>query len=283
MMIKLQVIIFIIFSYSAYAAPLPVSSPVPGGIAILLLDTVLSEAGTTPSARLEPPKAFYEGKRVMVIRNEDQWWVLVGLPLDSTPGRHLLKVKRPDDTFAELGFEIQDKPYATQRITLTDQRKVEPEPQDLVRITRESKEIRRALGHWDEQAEIPLNFTLPVAGEPSNSYGFRRIFNDLPRKPHSGMDISAPLGTAVHAPAPGKVIATGDYFFNGNAVFLNHGQGLITVYCHLSRIDVEPGQELQRGDLIGAVGMSGRATGPHLHWGVSLNQAAVDPAWFLQE
>ena len=282
-MIRLQAIVLIIFSYSVYAAPLPVSSPVPGGIAVLPLDTVLSNTETPPPVRLKPPKAFYEGKRVMVIRDADRWWALVGLPLDSKPGHHLVKVKRADDTFVDLGFTVQDKQYATQRIIITDQRKVEPEAQDLVRIRREGTEIRRTLSHWSEQAEVPLSFTLPVTGEPSNSYGFRRIFNDLPRKPHSGMDISAPLGAAVHVPAPGKVTATGDYFFNGKTVFLDHGQGLITVYCHLSHIEVEPGQELQRGDLLGAIGMSGRATGPHLHWGVTLNQVAVNPAWFLSK
>lgn len=277
-MIRLLVIVFYIFittQVTAYADSPPRSNPVPGGVTILTLAPSASANGTAP-------RAYYNGERVMVLRNGERWQAVVGIPLLSTPGTHTLQVEAGDKTLTQLSFAVRDKQYASQHITLKDQRKVEPTPDDLVRIERETAEIKHALGLWTDRDTIPTGFALPVQGEPSNSFGFRRFFNDQPRKPHSGMDISAAQGAPIHAPAPGTVIATGDYFFNGNTIFIDHGQGLITMYCHLSRISVEPGQTVQRGDTIGAVGMTGRATGPHLHWGVSLNRTQVDPSLFVQ-
>lgn len=270
----IYIIVLFIFSLNVYAENLPVSSPVPGGIAIV----ALGEASTAQ----RPPRAFYKDQRVMVVREGNQWQAIIGIALSTEPGEYTMEIKA-GNKISPLKFQVRDKQYPSQHITLPDQRKVEPNSRDLARITAETAEIKRALGQWTEQSDIPTDFSLPVDGQPSNSFGFRRFFNDLPRKPHSGMDISAPTGTPVYAPAPGKVIGAGDYFFNGNTVFVDHGQGLITLYCHLSHIAVKTGQTLNRGGLIGKVGMTGRATGPHLHWGVSLNRTQVDPSLFLKK
>jgi murein DD-endopeptidase MepM/ murein hydrolase activator NlpD len=152
---------------------------------------------------------------------------------------------------------------------------------DLARVNQEKIRIDHALSRWSDSAPESLRLSQPVPGPRSSSFGSRRIFNGESRNPHSGMDIAAPSGTPVRIPIAGTVIDTGEFFFNGNTVFVDHGRGLISMYCHLSAIDVVPGQHLDAGTRVGAVGMTGRSTGPHLHWGLNLNRAWVDPELFL--
>jgi len=264
--------------------------PVPGGVAIVAL----------PSTNRIPPKVTFQNKPVLVLAGEQQGWVaVVGLPLDLSPQTQVLivteqgvnserkseikdkKYREPQPTTSEIKFEVNDKKYREQRITVSNSRHVNPLPDDMIRITRELELQNSAYRQFSPN--VPSNVLLdrPVQGPLSSPFGLKRFFNGEPRAPHSGLDFAAPTGKPVTAPAAGKVILTGDYFFNGNTVFLDHGQGLITMYCHLSVIDVKEGDTLTRGQVLGKVGATGRVTGAHLHWNVSLNDARVDPAIFI--
>lgn len=256
-----------LLSAAATALELPRESAVPGGVVMLPLDYRGDSA----------PHAYYLDRRVMVVKLDKGWVAIVGVPLTAQPGPHTIEVREG----GTVSFEVRDKTYETQQITLSDQRMVEPRSEDLKRIMKEATLINAAFAYWSDSPVLQLPFHVPVGGPLSSSFGLRRVFNGSPRNPHSGMDIAAPLGTPVKAPSDGTVIDTGNYYFNGKSVFLDHGQGVVTMYCHLSKISVRKGQIVHRGDVIGAVGMTGRVTGPHLHWSVSLNDARVDPSLFL--
>ena len=260
------------FSPFAWAVELPQSSPVPGGVVLLEVGDVQAPA----------PLVRYNGSRVLLVAGEKQWQALVGIPLSVKPGKQSVEIEPASGKPLRRTFRVQAKKYITQRLTIQDKSKVTPGEEDMLRIEKEREEIMQALSNWQPQLLADrLEFVQPVAGTPSSSFGLRRVFNGEPRSPHSGMDIAAARGEVIVAPADGMVTRTGDYFFNGKSVFIDHGQGLITMYGHMDSVEVQPGQQVKRGERIGTVGMSGRATGPHLHWGVSLNNARVDPALFV--
>ena len=278
---------------SAQATPLTLQSmhqPVPGGVAIVAL----------PGTNRTPPKVTFLQKPVLVVAGQEQRWVaVVGLPLDlpiqtqvlivteqqiNSESKSEIKDKRyreKQPTTSEIKFEVNDKKYREQRITVSNSRHVNPLADDMTRITRELELQNAAYRQFSPNTPSNILLDPPVKGPLSSPFGLKRFFNGEPRAPHSGLDFAVPTGTPVVAPAVGKVILTGDYFFNGNTVFLDHGQGLITMYCHLSVIDVKVGDSLARGQVLGKVGATGRVTGAHLHWNVSLNDARVDPAIFI--
>lgn len=254
---------------SARANDLPQQRSVPGGVAILDL-----------GASAEAPQVSLGAVPVLVVGSPARWSAVVGISLAATPGTGELVVRRAGLAEARRTFVIEPVRYAEQRLTVAPG-KVDLSREDLERYQRERAHLSTVAATLSDTVPASLRLRQPTAGARSSSFGLRRVFNGQPRNPHSGMDIASATGSPVVAAAAGRVIDTGDYFFNGKTIWLDHGGGLLTMYCHLSAIDVEPGDAVAAGDLIGAVGATGRVTGPHLHWSVSLNRVMVDPGLFL--
>ena len=200
-----------------------------------------------------------------------------GLPLNTEPGQRQLIVDGQETT-----VELSKHAYRQQHLILANKSYVTPNPQQLERIGREREIIDAALTNFRDVPVDGVSLATPVEGPRSSSFGLRRFFNEQPRSPHKGMDIAASDGRPITAPRNGVVTAIGNYFFNGNTVIVDHGQGFVTLYCHMSEISVEVGQVVAAGDILGAVGATGRVTGPHLHFGTYLNGTAVDPAIFIR-
>ena len=272
----IMIIIVVILSLGArtgQTAPAPVSalpqsSMVPGGVAIV----------PTGSNAI---KAIYQNQQAMLVSYEGEQFVIIGIPLSAKIGAHAISLEYSNAVAETLRFTVRNKQYNEQRLTITNNRQVNPNTEDMVRINKERAQMNKAFSSWDESRTPVMRMRAPVEGIKSSSFGLKRFFNDQPRNPHSGMDIAADEGTPIYAPAPGIVRATGNYFFNGNTIILDHGHGLITLYCHMNTIDVQVGTEVETGEQIGKVGQTGRVTGPHLHWSINLNNVRVDPALFL--
>lgn len=262
-----SLLLVIIACFATTAAAQPSHSPRPGGVAIL-------DLGSDDRA---VPRVEFRGKPVLVFANQGRLMAAVGLPLDTDVGTNSVSV---DGDVLEFGVEAHA--YREQRLTVSNESYVTPDQEQLDRIGRERRIIDTALGHFRDEPLDGIALAVPVDGPRSSSFGLRRFFNDQPRSPHKGMDIAADAGTEIGTPRDGIVTATGDYFFNGNTVIVDHGQGLVTMYCHLSEISVREGDAVSTGSRLGAVGATGRVTGPHLHFGVYLNGTAVDPAILLE-
>ncbi len=250
----------------------PNALQVPGGVARLSLGPAaarpVAQAGEVP---------------LLVLGDVIEWTALVGIPLSAAPGRASITVKTTEDSSPrQVGYSVAPKRYTEQRLKVAPGT-VDLSPDNQARYERERAHQATVMATFSEplaQAS-DLRMRVPVPGRRSSSFGLRRVFNGQARNPHSGMDIAASTGTAIVAPLPGRVIDTGDYFFNGNTVWLDHGGGLLSMYCHLSAIGVTTGDVLKTGETLGKVGATGRVTGPHLHWGVMLNRTMVDPSLFL--
>ncbi len=245
--------------------------PVPGGIAIV-------DVGTSKSA----PTVTYKNKRVLTFNKNGIWQAVIGVSLSAKPGIHKVEVSTSKSS-KNINFTLKQAEYESQYITLKSNKHVNLSKANLDRHKKEKARSRMALDNWDQLDIESLTLKSPTKGIISSPFGLRRFYNKQPRKPHSGLDIAAPKGTPIYAPLAGKITETGNFFFNGNVVFIDHGNSLVTMYCHMDQISISKGTIVKQGDLIGYVGSTGRVTGPHLHWGVSLNGNMVDPLLLTPE
>ncbi|VAW60200.1 peptidase, M23/M37 family [hydrothermal vent metagenome] len=262
-------LLLLIFPASLLA--FPEANPVPGGIVLLALNK--NQIAET---------ARYKDRKLAMIRKNNRDYLLVGLSLNSRPGKHELTIKNTQGRLETIRFNVKAKTYKSQHLTIKNKRKVNPYEKDMARILSEKKRKTRARKHW-RASPAQANFMLPLDGRISGIFGLRRFFNKQPRRPHSGLDIAAPQGTPIKAVESGTIIESGNFFFSGNMVYLDHGQGIITLYAHMHTIKVKTGEKIVKGQIIGTVGETGRVTGPHLHLAIIANQTLVDPLLFLPQ
>jgi len=261
------IIILLINSHVIHA--LPEQALVPGGIALLQL----------PNYK-EDTKVYFNNRRIAVFPYKNTWIAMAGIGLSTKPGNYEFSIKRADGLSLNTRVSVKYKKYDEQHLTIKNKRKVNPNKEDSKRIAAESKRKKKAKKQYTETTP-DVDFIWPVTGRISSIFGLRRFFNEQERRPHSGLDIAADEGTPVKATASGTVIDSGDFFFSGNMIYLDHGQGVVSLYAHLSEISVKPGDVIKQGDIIGKVGQTGRVTGPHLHFAVISNQTLIDPVFML--
>jgi murein DD-endopeptidase MepM/ murein hydrolase activator NlpD len=251
-----------------FAIKLPKHTPYVGGIAVLALGEY---------DKSQEPQVDYNTKRVMTIYKDGRWYALVGIPLSEKSKDIKVKVSYKDGSNITKSIKLVDKEYKKQYITLKTNKHVYLSKEDLARHKKEKKQSREVLDSYKNQNLSDLTMLLPVKSKLKGDFGKRRYFNNQPRKPHSGIDLSAPTGTPILAPLDGKVMIAKEFFFSGNVVYIDHGRGLVSMYAHLSKFDVKVGDIVKKGQIIGKVGATGRVTGPHLHFGVALNGNMINP------
>jgi len=263
----------IAFLISQSSTAFPRNDLKPGGIAVINVGSITQTK----------PKVTYQSKPVALVKGKHNWLAIVGIPLSAKAGSHKVKIIDVSNNKRKghlKSFRVRKYHYRTQRLTIPNKNKVNPNKKSRTKINRESR-LKKNLLKTFSNKQARLNFMRPTSGRDSGRFGLKRILNKQKRNPHSGMDIAAPRGRAVKATESGTVLYTGNLFFTGNVIYLDHGNGLLSLYAHLSKINVKKGQKIKRGQLIGKVGSTGRVTGPHLHWSVYLNGNTVDPALFL--
>ena len=254
----------------------------------LLLAAVIFSANQGSAVRLTVPEepgvkavhVVWDKKKIPAFRTDDVWAAIVGVDLDAKPGEYpvnvLMTMEDGRVNMRDLALKVVAKKFPTTQLTVED-KYVELSKADLARANRESKETEAIYANITDEVLWDKPFTVPIPGRTGTNFGHRRVFNKEPRAPHAGADLRATTGTPILATNNGRVVLAKNLFFTGNTVILDHGMGIYSLYAHLSRIDVKLDEIVKNGQLLGLAGATGRVTGPHLHWGMRVQGARVDP------
>jgi len=232
---------------------------------------------------LQGIRGEWQGKTLSFFREKKNGAVfslLIGNDLDEAPGTKTIMLNitgSKGNTYKlPVTFTVSKKDFPMQHLTLPS-RMVFLSPKNLARVNNEKAAVDRLWEMSAMEKKWKRSFIMPVRGTVLSPFGVRRFINNAPRSPHSGIDLRAKAGTPVLASSDGTVVMTSELFFAGKAVFLDHGMGIITMYFHLSEILVKQGEKVAKGQVIGRVGETGRASGPHLHWGIRIHGSRIDP------
>jgi murein DD-endopeptidase MepM/ murein hydrolase activator NlpD len=227
----------------------------------------------------------FDGRKVLFQKiGEESYTALLGVDMNMKPGKYPLSLlgKNGEEVIAgSFAVEVRARDYKVERLTLPEKMVTPADKEVADRIVRESLALKRAQNLLNPERYWGGDFIRPVDGKFADNFGARRILNGISKKPHSGMDVKAHAGSPVNSPNGGKVVYLDNMYFGGKTVVIDHGHGLLTLYMHLSKILVNHGDTVDKGDVIGLVGSTGRSTGPHLHWGAYLNSAKIDPSSLL--
>ena len=261
------------------------------GVLVLTLSTLAGTALAHDAVRL--PKRLEQGQLVIAhappnskvefkgreLRIGQDGTFVFGLGRNAAPHQELI-VHYADGRTREIAFDVRQRKYKVERVSGLPQQTVTPDAKTLARIEREQASVQEVRKRDDPRENFLHGFRRPVRNARiSGVYGSQRIDNGVPRHPHMGLDMAVPTGTPVHAPADGIVtFAATDLFLTGGTVLIDHGFGLDSSFLHMSRVDVHVGEHVKQGQVIGAAGMTGRATGPHVHWGFNWFNVRLDPA-----
>ena len=248
----------------------PYHAPYPGGIVNIKLNDKKSQD-------IEEIYALNGKDPTLCITNDQDIHLLLPIPLDYKKNKIIVQIGR-----AELSIPIEDKKYRESRINIKDENYVNPSKKSLKRIRSESIKLEKTKKIMSPSTRKNYEMLVPVEGLVSSEFGVNRFINDLPKNRHTGMDIAAPKGTVIRAPLGGIVLINENFFYRGNVIFLDHGNGLITSYSHLDKSYIKNGEVVSTGQSIGVVGKTGRVTGPHLHWEITLQGVPIDPELFLR-
>jgi murein DD-endopeptidase MepM/ murein hydrolase activator NlpD len=226
--------------------------------------------GTVPSASA----LSYDGRAVRVAANGR---FVIGVARDQT-GALSLKLTTADGSTRMLSIAVTPRTFPIERVNGVPEQTVNPSPEIAARIAREQASVEAVRTRDDDRTDFDTKFVWPVKGRISGVFGSQRVYNGTPASPHSGVDVAAAKGTPIHAPAGGIVtFANPDLYLTGGTVVIDHGHGVSSNFLHMSRIDVKVGDRVEQNQVIGLVGATGRATGPHMHWGMNWFNVRVDP------